>query len=409
MEAAEFFWQMLSAVLHLHGQRVVHRDIKLEHFIQAEGGVLKLVDFGHAWPLQPFSSPEAAEAVIEVMVVQELTIPGGAGTSRYIAPEIQDESEVAAHLADRADMWALGVCLHAMLTGRLLPNCGTLTKVASINSAISQVDEGVLSASAHDLLEQLLQLKPENRPTSAAVARHPWLARAAHADLHPVMDLLSHSRFITDLGVIADAKPIRRLFLLVVAHELEDAQTYPYQALFRAMEAQCRGCLTEQAVTAAVQRLANDLEPQSQMLMKVMTAVLCVMGAVDADGSGNIGWREVLAAILLTQEEALTSKQESAFGMSCFRAFDKLSMGGQDISAASLRKCFKVPRAQKTTCLEDPEDMLKELGEQRLSRKGFLRVVGAEMQPELELSDPLPPPKDSRDPREAEDHWDFSA
>ncbi|CAJ1448521.1 unnamed protein product [Effrenium voratum] len=233
MEAAEFFWQMLSAVLHLHGQRVVHRDIKLEHFIQAEGGVLKLVDFGHAWPLQPFSSPEAAEAVIEVMVVQELTIPGGAGTSRYIAPEIQDESEVAAHLADRADMWALGVCLHAMLTGRLLPNCGTLTKVASINSAISQVDEGVLSASAHDLLEQLLQLKPENRPTSAAVARHPWLARAAHADLHPVMDLLSHSRFITDLGVIADAKPIRRLFLLVVAHELEDAQTYPYQALFR--------------------------------------------------------------------------------------------------------------------------------------------------------------------------------
>ena len=52
--------------------------------------------------------------------VEELTIPGGAGTHRYLAPESHD-SHVAAHLADRADVWALGVCLHAMLTGRRKP------------------------------------------------------------------------------------------------------------------------------------------------------------------------------------------------------------------------------------------------------------------------------------------------
>ena len=36
-----------------------------------------------------------------------------------------------------------------------------------------------------------------------------------------------------------------------------------------------------------------------------------VMGAVDADGSGNIGWTEVLAAILLTQESCGDSAAES--------------------------------------------------------------------------------------------------
>jgi len=418
-EAARLFWQMLSAVIHLHGNRVVHRDIKLDHFIFSSGdekAQLKLVDFGHAWPLKRHAA--AAEGLIEtegvvLMVVQELTIPGGAGTSRYVAPEVQDESDVVAQLADRADTWALGVCLHAMLTGRLLPMDGTLTKVASFDAKTSAISEAPmwwggnkLSSQAVDLLQQLLRLKPEKRPTAAAIARHPWLEIAAHEDLAEAATFMI-PRF-SDLTVTMEATSLRRLFLLAVARQLEDADCHPFHCLFRAMEAQCRGPLTEQAMASAIQRLGgvqNPL-PNQKLLMQVLKAVYLVMGAVDSDASGSISWGEFLASILLTQDvlKALRKKQlqETAFDRACFRAFDHLSLGDPKISANSLRRGLRSHKAQKSVI--DPEAMFRELGSAReLSLEDFLLILDGIETPLVKESiseEPLPPlpaPKDSRE------------
>ena len=43
-----FMRQMLSALQHMHGQGVVHRDLKLENIIIDSDLNIKLIDFGHA-------------------------------------------------------------------------------------------------------------------------------------------------------------------------------------------------------------------------------------------------------------------------------------------------------------------------------------------------------------------------
>ncbi|CAL1147725.1 unnamed protein product [Cladocopium goreaui] len=418
-EAARLFWQMLSAVIHLHGHRVVHRDLKLEHFIfssQDEKAQLKLVDFGHAWPLKPIATTGLLETDgISLMVVQEISIPGGAGTNRYVAPEVQDESDVAAHLADRADIWALGVCLHAMLTGRLLPVSGTLTQVASFDAKTSALAEAEiwwggygLSTLAIDLLKELLRLKPEKRPSAAAIARHPWLEIAARDDLAEAATFMI-PRFISDLNVIMEATSLRRLFLLAVARQAEDEDCYPFPCLFRALEAQCRGPLTQKAMAIALQRLGSlqSPAPEQQLLLQVMKAVYVVMGAIDADASGSISWAEFLAAIFLSQEEVLKSLrkkqlQESAFDRACFRAFDHLSMSHQKISPSSLCRTLRSHKAHKAVV--DPEAMFKEFDSiPAFSLEDFLQTLDGVEMPLLKESiaeeplPPLPPPKESRD------------
>lgn len=417
-EAAHCFWQMLSAVLHLHGHRVVHRDIKLEHFIFSstdEKAQLKLVDFGHAWPLKPFRTPHGVvetEGVV-LMVVQELTIPGGAGTHRYVAPEIQDESEVAAHLADRADTWALGVCLHAMLTGRLLPQRG-LTQASDMDmlSAVPEAKLAGISSLASDLLQELLRLRPEKRPTVAAIARHPWLALAANEDLAEAATLI-RPRFMADLSIVMEALSLRRLFLLVVAHQLEDAEAFPFQCLFRALEAQCRGPLTEQAMATAIQRLghAQEQTPSQQLLLQGLKAVFCVMGAIDADASGSIGWTEFMAAILLTQDEVLAvlrkkQLQETAFERACFRAFDSLSEGEPKITPTTLARGLRPRKALQAQKHPDAEAMFNELDwRHALSLEDFLKVIdGAELSKVVQLEEPLPPLPPPKDSRSEEEH-----
>lgn len=412
-EACRLFWQMLSGIMHLHGHGVMHRDIKLEHFIFSSSdktqAQLKLVDFGHAWPLQVLYGADGR-------MVQELTIPGGVGTNHFIAPEVRDDSEVVAHMADRADIWSLGICLHAMLTGRLLP-CRTsgISKASQLKQRGSAVPEEPillsdgerLSRFAQDLLQSLLQMLPEDRPTAEQVARHPWLAAAVEADLsHAANTVLP--RFITDLSIVAQIKSMRRLFFLAIARELEDSETLSLQPMFRAMEAQCRGPLTEQSISAAVQRMKklSKLMPSQELILQLLKALLCVLPTINCDGSGVLGWSEALAVVLLleTQEGARSWMhgpwQDSAADRACIQAFDKLAMGETCITVNSLRRMRSWARAKPRERLEEPEDMFTELGWEvgpGLSRRDFLCIIHDLPQPEpltdtSEPPEPLPTP-----------------
>jgi len=86
------------ACAHAHG--VVHRDIKAANILLNQQGVPKITDFGLAF-LENLS---------------RLTLPGTVmGTATAMAPE-----QLLAEDADRrTDIWAFGVLLYEMLTGRL--------------------------------------------------------------------------------------------------------------------------------------------------------------------------------------------------------------------------------------------------------------------------------------------------
>src|SRR5919205_1237163 len=99
-EAAHVFEKVCEAIDYVHRNGVLHRDIKSNNIKVASDGKVKLLDFGIA---------KAQNAQ------QQLTQTGSVvGTLQYLAPEL-----IRGGAADAGgDIWALGVLLYEMLTGR---------------------------------------------------------------------------------------------------------------------------------------------------------------------------------------------------------------------------------------------------------------------------------------------------
>ena len=101
--------QIASALARAHDRGVVHRDLKTANIVVTPDGLVKVLDFGLArrvssileGPTQSFASLEDASSV--------------SGTLPYMAPEI-----LRGEAADsRSDLWALGVVLYELASGRL--------------------------------------------------------------------------------------------------------------------------------------------------------------------------------------------------------------------------------------------------------------------------------------------------
>ena len=91
--------QMLDALAAAHRNGLVHRDIKPENLLIATDGRVKLADFG------------LARAVTEVTSTTTGTV---LGTVAYLAPELVQHGRSDA----RTDVYASGILLYEMLTGR---------------------------------------------------------------------------------------------------------------------------------------------------------------------------------------------------------------------------------------------------------------------------------------------------
>ncbi|KAI9807326.1 MAG: hypothetical protein M1833_000069 [Piccolia ochrophora] len=94
----EFMLQLVDAVEFMHSKGRYHRDIKPENIFLTPSGDMKLGDFGLAttekWSYEP-------------------TV----GSDRYMAPE-QYDSAGAGYSPEKADIWAIGICLLNVLFSR---------------------------------------------------------------------------------------------------------------------------------------------------------------------------------------------------------------------------------------------------------------------------------------------------
>ena len=99
-EAIPVFSQVLDGINHAHELGIVHRDIKPANMMLTEKGTLKVLDFGIARLLGSARMTRAGNII---------------GTLEYMAPEQVKGAETDG----RSDIYALGMMLYEVLTGRL--------------------------------------------------------------------------------------------------------------------------------------------------------------------------------------------------------------------------------------------------------------------------------------------------
>ena len=102
----ELFLDICDAVQYAHQNLVVHRDLKPSNILVAEDGTVKLLDFGIAKMLDTNIGEQTVALTQANMVVM---------TPEYASPE----QAVGKPITTSSDIYALGVLLYQLLTGRV--------------------------------------------------------------------------------------------------------------------------------------------------------------------------------------------------------------------------------------------------------------------------------------------------
>jgi serine/threonine protein kinase len=174
--ALEIAVKVLHGLEVAHAAGVIHRDLKPENIMLEATGQLRILDFGIA-KLHRTGARE------EETIPASLTQAGTAvGTPSHMAPE----QARGGHVDGRADLYAVGVLLYEMVTGRL-PFEGT----SPIEVVMKQVRDLPTPPRHHDpslpvaleaMILRALEKDPTSRPPNALAMRRALEAILAEID-----------------------------------------------------------------------------------------------------------------------------------------------------------------------------------------------------------------------------------
>jgi serine/threonine protein kinase len=171
-EVKAVLFQILNALVYLHGCRIVHRDIKPENIYRrsAKSRAVVLADFGFACRL-----PDGGEA------------EGRMGSQHYIAPEM------GGRYTEKVDIWSLGATAFVLLAGRFLCDARAKnTQRAVFEEAVAKVPGELeklgVSKRCIRLLLRMLVIDPHQRITATEALRDDWFGTGEGVEAEGSLD-----------------------------------------------------------------------------------------------------------------------------------------------------------------------------------------------------------------------------
>ena len=146
----QLFGGVCEGVYYLHSQGVLHRDIKSENILVDALFEPKICDFGWAASLENNRNRSTF-----------------CGTFDYMAPEILESKKYSFP----ADIWSLGVLLFELFHGE--PSFKSKNSMEIINKINKKqiTFSAQINSKIKDLINWMLEITPENRPTSLQVCK----------------------------------------------------------------------------------------------------------------------------------------------------------------------------------------------------------------------------------------------
>jgi len=157
-----------------HLLRIFHRDLKPQNVMLTDGGLVKILDFGLARRLRPEdASFDPAKPGLTRAAATADTYTARGGTIRYMAPE----QFVTGQSSAQTDLWALGVILFELASGRhpfVRPDAEDFQAIRAIQFSepgdLSEIVPGI-SSELKGVIATCLEKNPGARYASAAEVR----------------------------------------------------------------------------------------------------------------------------------------------------------------------------------------------------------------------------------------------